>query len=77
MTFSKLPARRGNNSKYYRKVCEKNDGVEIFIKDKTKEIWSHEKLPAEEVIYSVVSFFIVYVSRKNFLSFKIVSLYGI
>ena len=36
MRFSKLPARRGNNSKYYRKVCEKNDGVDIFINDKNR-----------------------------------------
>ena len=34
-----------------KEVSEKYDGAENFIKNKIKEICSHEKLPAEEVIY--------------------------
>ena len=45
--------------KYVKKTMEWT----FLLMTKTEEIWSHEKLSAEEVIYSVVSFFKVYVSR--------------
>ena len=38
------------------KVAEKYDGAEDFVNNKTDEICSQEKLPAEDVIYFLVSF---------------------
>ena len=45
---------------------QKYEGEEDFINKKLDEIYSYEKLSAEEVIYFIFSFFTVYVFSLAF-----------
>ena len=46
--------------------CKKYEEEKDFIKKKLNEIYSYEKVFAEEVIYSLSSFFTVYVFSLAF-----------
>lgn len=52
--------------KVLKKVAKKYDGAEDFTNNIIDEIYSQEKLSAEEVIYFLVGFFSIYVSLFAF-----------